>query len=51
MMKFESDLAPSTELPYGTPDQLDEWLESDAEMEERLEAWGDWQELTFDPDA
>jgi hypothetical protein len=47
MMKFESDLAPATDLPYGYEDSLDAWLE-EQEMEA---AWAVWQELTFDPDA
>jgi hypothetical protein len=48
MMKFESDLdAPVTVLPYGTPDLLDEWI-AEREMDE---AWGEWRELTFDPDC
>jgi len=51
MMKFESDLstpANTTVIPTGTPDQLDVWLVSDADLEE---AWGEWTELTYDPDC
>lgn len=50
MMKFESDLstdANTTVLPTGTPDLLDIWYAdqpTDAE-------WGDWLELTYDPDG
>jgi len=35
-----------TTLTTGAPDQLDEWLLS----QEVDAAWGEWLELTFDPD-
>lgn len=51
MMNFESDLstpANTTVLPTGTPDLLDEWY---AVNVEHSEEWGDWLELTYDPDG
>jgi hypothetical protein len=48
MMKFESDLdAPVRVIPTGTPDLLDEWYDDEPTDQD----WGDWFELTFDPDA
>lgn len=52
MMKFESDLstpANTTIVPTGTPDLLDIWFEETLAEEEQ--AWGDWLELTYDPDG
>ena len=57
MMKFESDLFPQSNvrvIPTGTPDQLDVWYHEhfeDPTAEEIDQAWGDWIEETFDPDA
>lgn len=49
MMTFESDKFPISHvrvLPYGTPDLLDEWFDSELD-----EAYGEWAELTYDPDG
>jgi hypothetical protein len=47
MITFESDIAPAeaiTDLPYGTPDQLDVWTQEDQD-------WHDHLEAIFDPDG
>ena len=43
-----------TMLSYGVPDQLDEWVAVNApevDHHPTLEDWGDYYELTFDPDT
>lgn len=47
MMNFESDLVPTTIVPAGTPDLLDEWHVTHVSDDD----WGDWLEKTYDPDG
>jgi hypothetical protein len=56
MMNFESDLPGVTTIviPTGSPDLLDVWYHEhfeDPAAEEIDQAWGEWRELTFDPDV